>query len=260
MPAFAGLTDYAENKVLTHFLPPSTTFTTPAAVYAGLFSLAPDDDGTGGVEIGGTGYARPALTFGAYAARALANSASASWNNSGLSAWPQAVAIGIWDAATDGNLLAVGTLTPQPTIGAGLGYTLLVGELTVTVNTWGPYLVQRVLEILFKATQHAAFTTVNAHLYTVEPDNDGAGGTEVTLSDYAAQSVTFAPYSLGERKLATDKQFTAAAPSPGYGTIVGAACKTGANFLGRGSIAPAQTVVTGAGFTLLAAQTAAQLE
>lgn len=93
-------------------------YTPPANVYFALYAVAPTDAG-GGTEFDGTtepGYARAAVTNNA---TNFPNAASASKTtganvtfaaNSGASAWTAAIAWGIFDASTGGNLLIWGTM------------------------------------------------------------------------------------------------------------------------------------------------------
>lgn len=103
----AGLTDYGEAQALNAILPNGT------ARYVALFTVSPDEDGTGGTEASGNGYARKShsawideevdgVTYrkndGAIEFDALSGSVS------GIVAW------GVYDASTAGNLLAFGPL------------------------------------------------------------------------------------------------------------------------------------------------------
>lgn len=77
--------------------------------YAGLFSTAPANDAAGGTELSGNGYARQAITFGAPQTdagnvRKIENTAPVVFGPA-TATWPQAVAFGIWNAASGGTLL-----------------------------------------------------------------------------------------------------------------------------------------------------------
>lgn len=104
----SGLTDYAEAACLTALLPNGTD------VYVGFFTVLPTaDDGTGGTEASGSGYARKAhqawvnTTVGDYTYR-VNNGAieftALTADLDGVNGW------GIWDASVAGNLLAFGPL------------------------------------------------------------------------------------------------------------------------------------------------------
>jgi hypothetical protein len=87
--------------------------------FVALFSVAPGDDGSPGTELSGNGYARQAITFGAPGpatgnAQQVANTNNIQFGPSAGADWLQAVAFGIFDAQTNGNLLYWNTLvTPK---------------------------------------------------------------------------------------------------------------------------------------------------
>ena len=242
----AGLTTYAEGNALNLLLR-GTAFTAPAAVYIGLLTTMPTgDDGTGLVEVSGGGYARPQISFGAYVSRRIASSNAPSWTASGN--WGTVVGFGIWDAAAGGNLLCYGTFNTPVTINA-TSFALAVGEIIVEVTKLGPYLAQRLLELLFKATQHSSVGTITCRLYTTAPTDDGTGGTEVAGTGYAGQTTTLAAFSSATKRLnlSADLTFTTSAGSS-WGDIPAFAFFAGANFLGQGAILPLPTVGAGAAF------------
>lgn len=99
----------------------ATNWTPPGTVYLALYTTAPTGYGTGGTEMDGTtepGYARVSVTnnttnFPAASGGAKTLGVAQTFpTNSGASAWTTAVAFGIFDAATAGNLLGYGSLTP----------------------------------------------------------------------------------------------------------------------------------------------------
>ena len=124
-----NLSNYLENKLIDHFLG-TTSFTMPAAVYVGLYTVAPDDTG-GGTQVTGGSYARQTATFTASASGATSNSA-----NIDFAGMPAAtvVAIGIFDASTAGNLLLWGTLTVNKTTDAGDTLRIATGDLDISID------------------------------------------------------------------------------------------------------------------------------
>ena len=85
--------------------------------YVGLYSIAPADDASPGTELSGNGYQRQAVAFGAPVSdtgnvRKVANTAAIQFGPA-ASDWPQAVAFGVFDAQSNGNLLYWNTL-PTP--------------------------------------------------------------------------------------------------------------------------------------------------
>lgn len=124
-----NLTNYLENKLIDHFLG-TTTYTKPAAVYIGLFTVAPSDAG-GGTEVTGGSYARQAATFSAASSGATSND-----SNVDFTGMPAAttVAIGIFDASTSGNMLLYGTLTTNKTTDAGDTLRIATGDLDISID------------------------------------------------------------------------------------------------------------------------------
>jgi hypothetical protein len=104
----AGLTDYGEQQALIALLPNGT------ARYVGLFTTLPTaDDGTGGVEASGSGYARK--SHAAWLNTAVAP-ITYRVNNGAIeftaltADLDGCVGWGVWDAAAAGNLIAFGNL------------------------------------------------------------------------------------------------------------------------------------------------------
>lgn len=120
----SSATDYLEAKVGDHLLR-DAGWTKPGALYVGLFTAMPGDDAAGGTEVDddATGYARiqngpgdaawNTASPGAYTNAADITFPQASAN------WGQIVGVGIWDAATGGNLLLAEQLGATKTISAG---------------------------------------------------------------------------------------------------------------------------------------------
>ncbi len=109
--------DYLELQVLDAVLG-AVAYAAPATVYFALYSATPSDAG-GGTELeatGSPGYTRVAVTnsavnFPAAAAGAKTVGTAVTWPvNSGAAAWAAAVAWGVLDASTGGNLLLWGPM------------------------------------------------------------------------------------------------------------------------------------------------------
>ena len=121
----AAMSDYLETQLLNHTLR-NTAMASPATVYAGLFSTDPTDAGTGTeVAVG-----RQAVAFDAPTGGACANSADLNWTGMPAGAVTH---IGIFDAATEGNLLYHGPLAAAKTVNEGDTLTVYAGDLEVTL-------------------------------------------------------------------------------------------------------------------------------
>jgi hypothetical protein len=140
-----AFSDYLENaiaKAIFH----NTDFPAPTAnVYVALFIAAPDDTG-GGTEVStsGTAYARVAVSTGTSGTGAgsgwditdgvVTNAGVLTWNTATAS-WGAITSIGIFDAASGGNLLIRGNLDGGgETIGINHRFELGAGQLQLTVD------------------------------------------------------------------------------------------------------------------------------
>lgn len=126
--------DYVENKILDHRYG-GPDYVRPATVYVALFTVAPSDSG-GGTECSGGVYARKAVTNNA--TNWPASSGSQKSNGTLIEFAQQTtnlgtvVAIGIFDAASGGNLLDWATLTNSRTYFAGDTPQLQPGDIVIT--------------------------------------------------------------------------------------------------------------------------------
>ncbi len=127
------MSDYLEKKLLDHVLR-NTAYTPPASVYLALFTTDPTDAGTG-TEVTGGAYARQKITFGA------ASSPGGTASTTADIAFPVATAnwgtvthVGIYDAATAGNLLFHGALNTPRTINIDNQLCILAEELVVILD------------------------------------------------------------------------------------------------------------------------------
>ena len=133
----AGKSRYFSDAVLNVLK--NTGITGLANVYVGLFSTAPGaDDNTPGTELTGAGgYARQAITFSAISTdtdthtRKMSNSAQITFGPATGADWAQAVAFGVFDALTNGNLLYWDNLTTPKTVQVGDSGSFAIGALVV---------------------------------------------------------------------------------------------------------------------------------
>lgn len=128
----SNISTYLANKLLDHVLG-LTTYTAPASLYFGLFTVAPGVDGTGGTEVTGGSYARKSITnnstnFPAASAGAKSNGASFDFPFATAS-WGTVVAVGVYDASTGGNLLFVANLATSRAIATDDAFTFRTDDL-----------------------------------------------------------------------------------------------------------------------------------
>lgn len=125
-----SFSNYLETKVLDHVFS-NTAYTSPTAVYVGLFTTNPAEDGSG-TEVSGGGYARQAGSFSVTGNTATTTAAIE---------YPTATAdygvvthVGIYDALTSGNLLAYAALTASKNISSGDVFRIPTGDLDITLD------------------------------------------------------------------------------------------------------------------------------
>ena len=128
----AALSDYAENLILNWLM--KDTGSAPSATYLALFTAAPSDSG-GGTEVSGNGYARQAVTWdtasgtGGTTSNSTAETFTASGGDFGT-----VTHIGIFDAATSGNLLWHGAMTGSgKTVNDGDSLQFAIGAIDLTI-------------------------------------------------------------------------------------------------------------------------------
>ena len=125
-----SFSDTFETTVLTWVFTTSSA-TRPTEWHIALYTASPSDPG-GGTEVSGGGYARQAVTF-----TVSGNTAS----NTAAIEWPVATAgygtvndVGVFDAASGGNLIAYAALTTSKAIDTGDVFRLPAGDLDVTLD------------------------------------------------------------------------------------------------------------------------------
>jgi len=143
----AAMSDYLENQLIDHIFR-TGTFAKPAGLWLALFITPQDDSGTAGVEVSGGGYARVDLLQGdANWLGTHGTTTGASTGTSGQTSnatdivfpaptgnWGTIQGIGIYDAATGGNLLIHSTLAASKTVNAGdPAPKFLAGNLVTTL-------------------------------------------------------------------------------------------------------------------------------
>lgn len=123
-----SFSNYLEDKILKHVFT-NTAYTPPASVYVGLFTAAPSDTG-GGTEVSGGSYARQAATF-----TVSGTNLTEAANNAGVEFptatgnWGTITYMGVFDAATSGNLLAYAQLTDPNDFLTPLSKTINTGDV-----------------------------------------------------------------------------------------------------------------------------------
>ena len=105
--------------------------TRPTAWHIALYTSAPSDTG-GGTEVSGGGYARKAVTF-TVSGNTASNNAAIEWDTATAS-FGTVTHVGVFDAASGGNLIAYAALTTSKTIDTGDVFRLPSGDLDITLD------------------------------------------------------------------------------------------------------------------------------
>ena len=120
--------------ILNHYLG-GPSYAAPATHYLALFSTLPAG-GVAGTELAGGGYARVPITNTTTAwptavAGAKSNGLAIVFAPATVN-WAQAVAFGLFDAATGGSLIAAGPLAVAVTVAVGNVVWFPAGSLTIS--------------------------------------------------------------------------------------------------------------------------------
>jgi len=129
-----GKSDYLELELLDHVLG-GADYPRPTPVHVALFTATPSDTG-GGTEVSGNNYSRASVTNNATnfpaAAAGLKSNGTAIAFPVPSGSWGTVVAWGIFDAATGGNLLYWGPITPNQSVPANATVTIPIGAMDIT--------------------------------------------------------------------------------------------------------------------------------
>jgi hypothetical protein len=129
----SALSDYSE-KLLLDYLMTAETVTRPTQWYIGLSSTASSDTGTTITEPVGNGYARESVAFAAATSPAgtTENQNPVSFTAAGGN-WGTLTHIGIYTAATGGNLLWHGPLQVERIVNDGDTLTFAIGNISISL-------------------------------------------------------------------------------------------------------------------------------
>lgn len=182
-----SFSDYLENATLDHVL--GTAPLTSPTVYIGLSTADPTDDGSGMAEPAGGSYARVEMdSWAAAASRAIANNATVTFPQASGS-WGTITHWALFDAATNGNMLAHGALSASKAVGAGNTPRFVSGEIEVSFSAgaWTDFLAHEILDHVFGGLAYSA-PTIHVALSTTAPADDGSNITEPAGNGYARKA------------------------------------------------------------------------
>lgn len=138
----SAISDYLEHAWLD-MLASGSAFTAPST-YVALFTSDPTDAGTG-TEVSGGSYARVQVnqdgatqpywnTIADSGSTKLADNNGAITFPTATASWGTVTHVGVFDAATGGNLLYHGSLSASKTVGDGDTFEIADGDLDLTLD------------------------------------------------------------------------------------------------------------------------------
>ena len=189
----SDLTNYTEDVLINHTFRTST-YTPPASLYFGLLTGITDAEAGIVTEVGaGVGYnrigaVRNGTNFGR-TGNVISSLLDMTFSDP-TGDWNTCTHLGVWDASSGGNLLAVTALgSPKVILAASPAPVLGAGSFTFTLNYQTDYLSFAFADWLFIGTAFAKPTSLQFGLTTTAPTSS-SGGTEVIAASYARVSIT----------------------------------------------------------------------
>lgn len=125
-----SFSNYLETEILDHVFG-GAAYTAPSTLYVALYTATPNDSG-GGTELSGSGYTRKSAAF--TTSGATTSNTGAVEYNTATGSWGTITHIGVFDAATSGNLLAYGALSSSKAVDTGDVFRIPAGDLDITLN------------------------------------------------------------------------------------------------------------------------------
>ena len=125
-----SFSNYLETEILDHVFG-GAAYTAPSTLYVALYTATPNDAG-GGTELSGSGYTRKSAAF--TTSGATTSNTGAVEYDTATGNWGTITHIGVFDAATSGNLLAYGALSSSKAVDTGDVFRIPAGDLDITLN------------------------------------------------------------------------------------------------------------------------------
>jgi hypothetical protein len=127
-----SFSNFLETEILDHVFA-GAAYTAPTTKYLALFTAAPGETG-GGTEVStsGTAYARQSVAF-TTTGNTTSNTAAVEYSTATAS-FGTVTHVGVFDAATSGNLMAYATLSSSKAIDTGDVFRVPTGDLDITLD------------------------------------------------------------------------------------------------------------------------------
>lgn len=193
-------TDYTEDLILKHLLG-DTTWTKPGGTHLAGFEVMPSDDGTGATEATYSNYGRTAITqldatwtlSTITDGQQIVNASSISLPTPSATDGNDLVGIGIYNAASGGDLMCYATLgsniTPTNAVPITWAASAMVWQFTGVAGRMCDPLAQAILNHIFRTSTWARYTDIFIDLVTTMPNQAGSGGIDYAGNGYAQQDL-----------------------------------------------------------------------
>lgn len=220
------ISTFLANELLDHVF--NAAYTPAAAVYLGLSTANPTDDGSGLAEPSGNAYARQAITLGAASSRRVTQSGTVTFPQA-TGAWGTISHWAIFDASTSGNMLAHGALAESKSVVTGNTPSVASGEVYVefSANEMSTTLANNLLNHAFRNVSYSKPTTyVGVATATLSDTTTGSTVTEPSGGSYARTQVNINGGSSPTWSVAASRALTNAAAvtlttaTASWGTVV----------------------------------------
>jgi hypothetical protein len=225
------LTDFTENKILDAIFGRRTWSGKPTTLFFSALTVGPADDGTGGTEVSGGGYARKGVAANSSEWSLATTLAGGTSNvneiafNMATAAWGTVSHIGIHTAATGGTMLAAIPLSAGAVVPAYTTLKLAAGDLDITMSgDISEYMANAVLNYLFRGTALPTIANFYVGLGTGASEDFLLG--EVSALTYnradlpnTAGNFPVAVAGVKTLALGADINFIAAASGVSWGTL-----------------------------------------
>ena len=125
-----SFSNFLETEILDHVFG-GAAYTAPATHYLALYTATPGETG-GGTEVTGGAYVRKAVAF-TTTGNTTSNTAAVEYPTATAN-YGTVTSVGVFDAATSGNLMAYATLSSSKTIETGDVFRVPAADLDITLD------------------------------------------------------------------------------------------------------------------------------
>ena len=126
-----SFTNFLETEILDHVFA-GAAYTAPSTKYLALFTAIGDGETGSVTELSGSAYARQSVAF-TTSGNTTSNNAAVEFPTA-TGSWGTVTHVGVYDAASSGNLMAYATLSASKAIATGDVFRVPSGDLDITLN------------------------------------------------------------------------------------------------------------------------------